>query len=153
MAVDLRLTCYRDERGRVRFRPSDPMSAKEAAACESGARFRAKLTDAARSGARNRWAHALFAVVAAALDDPRWTADGLKMVLKLKTGLVDRVKVGDTIYEIPKSTAFNAMTEEEFTGFCDRAVRVIVTEIMPGVERSDLLREIESFLGKERRAA
>ncbi len=153
MAVDLRLTCYRDERNRVRFRPSDPMSAKEAAACDSGARYRAKLTDSARSGKRNRWFHACLAVVATALDDPRWTADGLKMVLKLKTGLVDRVKVGTDIYEIPRSTAFNAMTEDEFAGFCDRAVRVIVTEIMPGVEEGHLLREIEDFLSSDRRAA
>lgn len=153
MAIDLRLIPYHDERGRTRFRPADPMSAKEAAACEPGARYRARLTDAARSGKRNRWFHACLSVVAEALSDPAWTAEGLKMVLKLKTGLVDRYRINGEIVEVPRSTAFQSMTEDEFAGFCDRAVRVIVTEILPGVEREDLLREIESFLSNDRRAA
>lgn len=153
MAIDLRLIAFRDERNRVRFRPADAMSAKEAAAADLGVTYRAKLTDCARSGKRNRWFHALLSIVAEALSDPAWTAEGLKLVLKLKTGLVDRVKIGEQIIEIPRSTAFNAMSEDEFAQFCDRAVKVIVTEIMPGVDREDLLREIESFITNDRAVA
>ena len=42
---------------------------------------------------------------------------------------------------IPDSTAFDAMEEDEFKKYFDRAMEIISTKIMPGVEMTELLAE------------
>jgi hypothetical protein len=77
-------------------------------------------------------------------------ADALHDFLKLRLGLVDCVVYHDGSTRIvPKSIAFDAMGETEFKDYLDRVLTLIETEILPGVDRADLLREASD----ERRTA
>lgn len=76
--------------------------------------------------------------------------DALHDFLKLRLGLVDSVIYHDGSTRIvPRSIAFDAMSETEFKTYFDRVLRLIETEILPGVDRADLLREASD----ERRTA
>lgn len=70
--------------------------------------------------------------------------------------LVDAIKVlaghcfpvrlrNGTEVRIPKSIAFHAMSQDEFEKFYDRVVDIVVTEIIPGLNREDLKRELMEF--------
>lgn len=82
--------------------------------------------------------------------------------LKHRLGYVDPyaiVRADGTVevhYE-PQSIAYDAMSEKDFAEFCDRALDVVAAEMLPGIEREDLRREIEQMIGpeepKRRRAA
>lgn len=186
MAIEIRLRRVRTRGGQARLAPADALAEKALAGMPETASgtYKAKIT-AERSGPRNRWAHALFAKVAAALGDERWTAEAIKVALKIRCGLVDvfrfkrprpvialdvdglsdaeldrvlraamaikgvrhaRVET-DREIEVPRSVAFDRMDEAEFAAFCDRAVRIIVTELLPGLAEDDLRREIDEMIG------
>lgn len=100
-----------------------------------------------RSVRRNAFFHALCAKVAEALGDPGWTTETVKMWLKLRLRLVDVYEVDGQPVAVPRSTAFGAMSEGEFSDFTSRSIDVVALELLPGVERDDLLREIELMIG------
>ncbi|MEL6316219.1 MAG: hypothetical protein AAFR16_01130 [Pseudomonadota bacterium] len=133
--------------GRLVLEPADALAveALDGLRLSQGATLRATLR-MPRNSARNRWFHALLAVVADALGD-QWTPTTVKHWLKVKCGLCDLFEVDGQILLVPRSTAFAAMDEIEFAAFCDRAVRVIVTELMPGMSSDDLRREVDLMLG------
>ena len=153
MAIEIQMRRIRDRQGRVRLAPADALAEEALSEMKvKGSLVKAKLT-ATRSCKRSAWFRALVAVVAQTLDDPHWTPEQVKRKLKIRCGLYDewRDDDGKTYVEL-KSVAFRKMDETEFAAFCDRAVKVIITEILPGVERDDLVREIEGFLGQRRAA-
>lgn len=146
MPVDLRLRRVRDGRGRVRLAPADALSemALSDLPVKPGRAIKARIT-IERSGPQNRLAHALFAKVAEGLADPRWTADSVKIALKIRCGLVDVYRMGGREIEVPRSVAFDRMDGSEFSSFLSRAMDVICQEILPGIDRDDLGREIEEM--------
>lgn len=74
--------------------------------------------------------------------------DALHSYLKLKLGLVDCVVYHDGSTRLePRSIAFDAMDETAFKTFLDRALDVICTKILPGVDRDDLLRAGDDAAG------
>ena len=50
-----------------------------------------------------------------------------------------------TEVRIPKSIAFHAMDQAEFEAFYERVIDVVVSEIIPGLSREDLKRELSEF--------
>jgi hypothetical protein len=69
-------------------------------------------------------------------------SDPLHEYIKMRLGLVDCVVYHDGSTRLkPRSIALDAMQETEFKTFLDRALDVICTEILPGVDRDDLMRE------------
>jgi hypothetical protein len=46
----------------------------------------------------------------------------------------------------PKSIAFHKMDQDQFNAFYDKVLDLVVTRIMPGVDKEELAREIEAFL-------
>lgn len=73
-------------------------------------------------------------------------ADTLAEVVKLRTGHVDVVKTKRGIVEIPKSISFAAMDQTAFEQFYDRAVAFILSDILPGLNKADLEREVEDVI-------
>lgn len=105
----------------------------------------------------NAWAHKLFAMVAD--NHPQYdTIHAVKTVIKLKTGFVDPkvitvrvnrdVKAGEmavALHHAPRSTNFHEMDEEEFRLFMRKAIQVICTDLLPGIEQEDIAMEIMRF--------
>lgn len=83
--------------------------------------------------------------------DGRWpNIDALKEDLKMATGLFEkRVSISGKTYFIPKSISFASMDQAEFTKWYDQALDVIVTRIIPGLDRADLENEVLSMIGNE----
>ena len=74
--------------------------------------------------------------------------DHLVAAFKLAIGHVDviRTKRGDV--EIPKSIAFSNMDQDEFRKFFDRAVDFVLAEVVPGLNREELEREVLEMVGR-----
>ena len=72
----------------------------------------------------------------------------LLLWLKIRLGYVEEVRFhGDQTWWVAKSISFNSMGQDEFRKFFDAAIDCIVAEIIPGMDRDDLIREVEVMLG------
>jgi hypothetical protein len=68
--------------------------------------------------------------------------------LKIRLGYVEEVQLhGDQVWWQTKSISFNSMGQDEFRKFFDAAIDCIVAEIIPGMDRDDLIGEVEVMLG------
>jgi hypothetical protein len=108
----------------------------------------------ARNVKHNAWAHKLFAMVAD--NHPTFTTiDAVKNEIKLRAGFVTPeiitvrvnrdVKAGERATAInfrPRSTSFHEMDEMEFRDFMQKAIRIVCTDLLPGIEQEDIAMEI-----------
>lgn len=84
------------------------------------------------------------------------TTQQLHIWLKLRMGVIEEIIAHDgVIHIIPGSTAFDKMTEPEFAKFLTAAIDVLTTEVIPGLDRAELVSEInrETGLQPKRKAA
>ena len=99
----------------------------------------------------------LFALLKVVFEAQKFyaTIDDLLSALKIATGHFDTGKTVDGYpYMVPKSISFTAMDQTSFNQFYDRAVDVILTKILPGVNRQDLTDQVSDILagyGPEKR--
>lgn len=73
------------------------------------------------------------------------TVDQLLTYLKLRTGHFDSYIVDGKPVVVARSIAFDALGQDEFESLYDRLLDVVVTEIVPGLKRSDIKRELLGF--------
>jgi len=74
--------------------------------------------------------------------------DQLLLWLKVRLGYVEEVKFhNEEVFWVAKSTSFGSMDQNEFKKFFDEAVDLVVKEVLPGVTKSDLVREVEEMVG------
>jgi len=68
--------------------------------------------------------------------------------LKVKLGYVKEVKFhdGDVWWET-QSISFNSMGQDEFRKFFDAAIDCIISNVIPGLGRDDLLHEVSQMVG------
>lgn len=72
----------------------------------------------------------------------------LHLWIKKRLGLWDELKFHDgQVHLRISSTSFPKMDQGSFKDYCDRAIDVIVTDVLPGVRRRDLIAEIEKMVG------
>lgn len=107
-----------------------------------------------RSGKRHRFFFGLLSLVHQQLDRKDYpTVETLLTEAKIITGHYDRrdILVEGKRYPVlvPKSIAYSAMDDVEFSHFIDRVIAWIVKDILPGVKESDLREEIEIMVGAE----
>lgn len=71
------------------------------------------------------------------------TTEHLLAVLKVVAGHCDTYPMadGNTAF-VPRSISFASMDQTEFEEFYDKAVKFIVTKVIPGLKREDLEREV-----------
>ena len=74
------------------------------------------------------------------------TAEDVSDVIKLRTGHVRRIPTKQGVHVLPGSISFAQMDQTAFEAFFDSAVRVVCADIIPGINRSDLEREIMELL-------
>lgn len=81
--------------------------------------------------------------------DQDLTGDDLHEWVKLKVGCVKpiRLRNGD-IAEVPASIAFDKMEQAEFQKFFDRAKRLLVEHVIPGIGSEALEHEARLMLGE-----
>lgn len=68
--------------------------------------------------------------------------DMVHQAIKILTGHVDIVRIGDDLVQIPRSIAFDKMDQVEFDEFFERAKNVVAEQILPGVGLRELQDEI-----------
>lgn len=74
--------------------------------------------------------------------------DELLIVVKVLTGYYDAfTDKGGEVFRIPRSISFAKMDEYTFSEFYQRALEVIVTDIIPGMDPEDLEDAVEEALG------
>jgi len=78
--------------------------------------------------------------------DGDYDAEVISDVLKIRTGHVTVVKTAKGECFIPKSISFSALDQIAFAAFFDKVVRVVCTDVLPGVNSDDLRAEIELML-------
>lgn len=92
----------------------------------------------------------LFALLNLVVDNQEHyqTAEHLLAALKCATGHADEypLKDGSGVVMIPKSINFAAMDQTEFEKFYDRALHIIARDVIPGINRADLEREVSEAM-------
>lgn len=100
-----------------------------------------------RSGRQHRLYWALLQKVVENSDHYA-SPDALSIWLKIRLGYVDDVVFHDgTVHYQTKSLAFHKMDQGEFNLFFNRVVDVLVTEVLPGINRGELMHSVEEMLG------
>lgn len=89
---------------------------------------------------------ALCQVVAENMDGD-YSAEVVSDVIKLRAGHVTAVRTRTGEVFLPKSISFSAMDQLSFNEFFDRAIKVVVADIIPGVNSDTLRAEVESIIG------
>ncbi len=75
------------------------------------------------------------------------TEEMLLAAMKVALGFGETIKLPDgRVIIIPKSISFAKLDQHAFEQFYDRAVLLITTKILPGVDRKDLEREVADIL-------
>jgi hypothetical protein len=74
-------------------------------------------------------------------------ADQLLLWLKVRMGYVEEVRFhNEKVWWVAKSTNYNSMPQDEFRKFFDEALDIIVTEVIPDLNKEELVREVENML-------
>ncbi|WP_293857373.1 hypothetical protein [uncultured Alsobacter sp.] len=134
-----------------RLRPASRYDAEQLARYDNGAKVNLRIT-APRHGGRHRLYWATLQTVFETLPEGRRfpSVQALHDAIKIELGVVNYVATlsGEILVQ-PGSTSFDKMAEPEFREFLDRALELISTELMPGVNPDDIRRETAARYGKD----
>lgn len=84
-----------------------------------------------------------------AVQDLYPTTDKLHQAIKGALGYYTDIKLPDgKVFQVVDSIAFESMDQDEFQEFYNKAVDLIVTQVVPNLNRDDLVREVESMVIK-----
>lgn len=72
--------------------------------------------------------------------------DELLDALKIGVGHCDTIERNGVKYRIPKSISYDALSNEEFAAFYDRAVHWVCTSVIPGMDERGLDEEVRNKL-------
>ena len=98
---------------------------------------------------RKYWAMLKLVHEGTAVQDLYLTTDHLHQALKGALGYYSEVKLPDgKVFQVVDSIAFESMDQNAFEAFYNKAVDLIVTQVVPNLDREDLVREVESMVSK-----
>jgi hypothetical protein len=92
---------------------------------------------------------ALMSIVHDNIDHERYpTVEDLVAAVKIAAGLRTRIELpSGEIGFIPGSIAFHKMNQIEFAAFYERVCDLIAAHFLPGVDKEDLRKEVETMIG------
>ena len=126
------------------LRPADRMAEEALAKVKTG-----EVVSVEFARPRNltfiRWWWQLMTIVADNMDGD-FSPELICEVIKIRAGHVSVVKTAKGEVFVPKSISFAAMDESAFKAFVDRAIKVIVQDILPGVDKDTLSNEVDHML-------
>lgn len=99
-----------------------------------------------RSVKQMRYYWSLCALVASNHSELQ-TREQVDQALRLLTGHVDLVKVGDKVLQIPRRIAFSKLSQDEWSAYLVRVKDAVVRELLPGVELPEFEEEILRMTG------
>jgi hypothetical protein len=70
------------------------------------------------------------------------TREQVDQALRLLTGHVDLVKVGDQVLKLPRSIAFAKLSQDEWAEYLSRAKDAVCEHLLPGVDGNEIQNEI-----------
>lgn len=70
------------------------------------------------------------------------TREQVDQALRLLTGHVDLVKVGDKVLQLPRRIAFSTLSQDEWTEYLSRAKDAVCEHLLPGVDGDEIQNEI-----------
>lgn len=70
------------------------------------------------------------------------TREQVDQFIRLATGHVDLVTVGNETYKLPRRIAFSKLSQDEWFAYLVRAKDVVAREILPGVTMPELENEL-----------
>lgn len=71
--------------------------------------------------------------------------DGLRKAMTMAAGYVETIPTKKGPREIPKSLAFEKMDQDEFNDLYAACIRLVLTEILPHLTKTDLEAELLEF--------
>ncbi len=84
-----------------------------------------------------------------AVQDLYATTDKLHQAIKGALGYYSEVKLPDgTVFKVVDSIAYESMDQQAFEEFYGKVLDLITTQIVPNLDREDLVREVESMVSK-----
>jgi len=100
-----------------------------------------------RSSKQHRFFWALLQKICQNHDDYQ-KPEQLLLWIKVRIGYVEEVQFHNKeIWWVAKSTSFNAMGQDEFKLFFSAALDVIVSEVIPKLDKDELIKEVEDMVG------
>ncbi len=128
------------------FRPSDRQAAyaMESSKFSNNDIVRADIKRPRHPGHHRKY-FAMLGLVheASNVSDLYATVDKLHQAIKGALGYYEDVRLPDgKVFQVVDSIAFENMGQDEFQAYYDRAVDLIVTQIVPNLDREDLEREV-----------
>jgi hypothetical protein len=72
--------------------------------------------------------------------------DIMRSYLTIKAGFYDATTTDKGVFVTPKSISFAKMDNIEFEEFYYAIIRVVCSSLIPGLDRADLLNEVDRFL-------
>jgi hypothetical protein len=128
--------------------PEAPLDGEALMALPAGKALAITVRQPRRSSAQNRLYRGLLTVVADNLDQ-EIGPDDLHEWMKMRLGLTREVKQRNgQIVTVTRSVSFDKMEHDEFTRYFDRAKRLIVEHLIPGLNCDALEREARAMLGE-----
>lgn len=124
------------------LRPACPASVDAMSAIAAGQIVEVKIHRPRNLQHHRKW----WALLQLVSDNCEVPADTLNELIKFRTGHTHTVKTKHGIVEWPKSISFAAMDQTAFEAFFDRGVAYICEAVIPGLDRDQLLAEVEAIL-------
>ncbi len=75
------------------------------------------------------------------------SVDHLLFALKIRLGYVEEVVMRDGVHLLPTSISFAKMDQTKFREFFDNATNFLCTEVIPGMDKADLMAEVQEMIG------
>lgn len=129
-----------------RLAPADPISAESIDGMKQGE----VVTATIRRSRNPRHHKLLFALLKIVYENQEAfpTMEELLSAIKLATGLFDTGKTVDGFpYARPKSISFASMDQTSFAEWYEKALDVIITKIIPGLDKESLREEVLAIVG------
>jgi hypothetical protein len=74
--------------------------------------------------------------------------DQLLLWLKVRLGYVEEIRFhDDKVWFVAKSTNFSTMAQDEFKKFVDASLDLITSEVILGINKVELIKEVEEMMG------
>ena len=125
------------------YSPADEYSAKQHARLKVGATVSAEIARG-RSVQQNAYYWSVLAKVVEHCPGEWRTPEALHEVLKVATGYCEILKlIGGRLIKVPGSTSFAALTQDQFQGFMDQAMKVIQDELLGGMDIQEFMAHTE----------
>lgn len=126
------------------LRPTDEAGEEALRKVKVGALVKVEFTAKPRNIQHHRKLFALLNLIYQNQEHYK-TVEHILAAMKFALGYTEIIRTKRGEIEVPLSISFAAMSQDEFDIFYNRAVDFVLAEVVPGLKRADLERELMEF--------